>query len=227
MDIGITAPAWVQQVLWVGLLMSSLLYAVRSIPLFIPKIVWRTYAKYDPVTGEQIEPGFYDWDNEFGHFVCIYATCQAFGPIALQVPPKYCVIGLSIGAVFFCIRGFTWGPKRPKNEWWWDWPHAGMFASMALMYASFGTNMIDIGVWLWLLQLSFWTGMTLFYIYLLYECYVELKDPGFTRRYHIVSISETLAHLMMGASMLIMVAFPLLLMGAYNAMPGMAICRVR
>jgi hypothetical protein len=216
MDIGIVAPHWVQQALWVGLLMSSLSYLVR---LFIPPAIMRKiYAKYNPATGEQIESGYSDWDNEFGHFWCIYATCQALGPVALQAPTKLWVITLSIGTIFFCVRGLTWGPKRPKNKWWWDPLHAGMFLSMDLMYTQLGLHM---GIWLWSLDLLFWIGMVSFYAYLIYECYTELKDPGFTWLYHLLSIVEVLSHEMMGISMLTMVAFPLVLMGAYNAMPGM------
>lgn len=151
--------------------------------------------------------GWYDWENEIGHGICMLAMASALAPPFLQLPAMFWAITLSLSGGWFLVRALTWGRKLPYNKWWSDWAHVGMCLGMALMFYP-----LNLGAWFVYLQQAFWLWFAGYYAY---ETYHDLKKPK------ALYIGSDLSHLAMGVVMFIMTTCPVALMPMHHNMPGM------
>jgi len=150
--------------------------------------------------------GYYDWQNEVGHGLCLLAMASALAPPLWQLPAPLWATILSLAALFFLVRACTFGRKLPYNKWWWDWAHVGMLGSMAMMFLP-----VDTGLFSYALE-AFWLWFAVYYIWSLVH---DLPEPK------VYYVGSDLSHLAMGIVMFIMTAFPMVLMAPGASMPGM------
>jgi len=150
--------------------------------------------------------GYYDWQNEVGHGLCLLAMASALAPPLWQLPAPFWATILSLAALFFLVRACTFGRKLPYNKWWWDWAHVGMLGGMAVMFLP-----VDTGYFSYVLE-AFWLWFASYYVYSLVH---DLAEPK------VYYVGSDLSHLAMGIVMFIMTAFPMTLMAPGASMPGM------
>jgi hypothetical protein len=151
--------------------------------------------------------GYYDWQNEVAHGLCLLAMASALAATPLwQMPAPFWASILSLAALFFLVRACTFGRKLPYNKWWWDWSHVAMLGAMAMMFLP-----IDTGLFSYALE-AFWLWFAGYYVWSLVH---DLLEPK------VYYIGSDLLHLAMGIVMFIMTAFPMVLMAPGASMPGM------
>jgi hypothetical protein len=184
------APLWLIYGLSAAFFAGALFYLYR---LLRPATVRKAY-------------GYYDWQNEIGHGICMLAMAFAMAPPAVQLPSQFWAATLMTFGLFFLARAVTWGRRLPYNKWWWDWAHCGMLLGMALMFLP-----INVGYFSYVLD-AFWLWFAGYYVYSL--CH-DLQEPD--KLY----IGSDLSHLAMGAVMFIMTVAPMALMAPGTSMSGM------
>jgi len=149
---------------------------------------------------EKAVNGVWDIENEIGHGLCMFAMVTMITPALLPVPFNIWAVGLGLGALWFQLRTFTWGLRRPNNKWWWDETHVGMLGFMALMFLGVSSPALTI------CAAIFWTY---FFSYAAYYSF-ELRRSGYQHNW--LEVGSDLAHITMGIAMLVMTLWPGVLM---------------
>jgi thioredoxin 1 len=153
--------------------------------------------------------GYFDWENEIGHGLCLLGMVTMLAPSLLPIPAMAWAAILGLGTLWFTARALTWGKRVTyPAKWWWDWAHVAMLGGMALMY----TNVTTLWVTLPLGVFWLWLGG-----YYLYELTHDIR--GGKGLY----IGSDLAHSLMGFVMLLMTLFPAAFMPMHShghTMPG-------
>lgn len=154
--------------------------------------------------------GFFDWEGEAGHFVCMLAMSSHLVSWLIPIPGSAWIWILGFGTIFYAARAMTWGKLLPYNKQWWDWTHAGMYLGMFTMFQPlpFGPGLtlafnVAMGI--------FWTWFSLYYIK---DAVLDAKAKKS------LSFFSDLAHLGMGLAMLVMTIFPTLLMPGHAEHTG-------
>lgn len=184
------APLWLIYGLSAFFFAGTLFYLYR---LVRPSVVRSTY-------------GYYDWQNEIGHGVCMAAMAFSLAPPAVQLPSIFWAVTLFGAGAFFLVRAATWGRKLPYNKWWWDWAHVGMLLGMSLMFLP-----VQVGAFAYVLD-AFWLWFAAYYTY---ELVHDLMKPK------ALYVGSDISHLSMGVVMFIMTVAPMALMPPGASMPGM------
>lgn len=167
---------------------SGIFYAYR---LLRPSHVRSTY-------------GYWDWQNEVGHGLCMFAMVTMLSPALLPVSSVAWTWILGATAVFFTARALTWGKHVGyATKWWWDWAHVVMLGGMAAMYAGFAP------IWLTVPLCAFWAWLF---------CYYWLELLPDLRSKKTLYIGSDIAHSAMGLVMLLMTLFPAAMMPAMGPM---------
>lgn len=142
--------------------------------------------------------GYWDWQNEVGHGICMLAMVTMLSPMLLPVPFTVWAGVLGLAAVGFVARGLTWGRKLAYNKAWWDWAHVGMLGGMAIMFAGISHPVVTVvtgAFWLW------------FSLYYAYETWVDARSG------QALYIGSDVSHFSMGVVMLAMTVAPTAFMG--------------
>lgn len=160
--------------------------------------------------------GFFDWEGETGHFVCMLAMASHLVPSLIPVPAIAWSWILGFGTLYYAARALTWGRRLAFNKQWWDWTHSGMFLGMFTMFQALPLSPLLTSVFNGAMLL-FWAWFSAYYV----------KDSVLDARAgKPLSFTSDLAHLSMGVVMLLMALFPALLMPEHmhdmNGMPGMS-----
>ncbi len=173
---------------WLLYSMAALFFAGACFYLYRlvrPKVVQAAY-------------GYYDWENEIGHGLCMLAMSAALAPAFMQPPAMFWTVVLSLGGAWFFLRALTWGRKLAHNKWWYDWGHVGMLFGMALMFANISGRVVVLiagAFWLW------------FSLYNTYQTWIDRRSGN------VLCIGSNLCHLTMGVVMFAMTTAPSLFMG--------------
>jgi hypothetical protein len=180
-----TAPAWLLLSLALWFAAGALFYLYR---ICSPKTVRANYA------------GNWDLENEYSHGVCMLAMVSMVSPALLPIPFMIWAWVLGASSLWFGVRTFSWGLKRPNNKWWWDATHVGMLGFMALMFAGVSSPILAV------VSGAFWVYFT---VYAAYYTYV-LRRAGYNGGW--LELGSDLAHITMGGVMFVMVVAPSWLM---------------
>ncbi len=180
-DMGPQAPAWLLAALGVWFALGALFYLYR---ICRPSMLRANYA------------GNYDPENEFSHGVCMAAMVTMVTPALLPISFGVWAWILGASALWFGVRTFSWGLKRPNNKWWWDATHVGMLGFMAIMFAGVTSPILSV------LAACFWVYFTVYAAYYTYKLRRAGYDGGW------LELGSDLAHITMGAAMFVMVIAP-------------------
>ncbi len=156
--------------------------------------------------------GFFDWEGETGHFVCMLAMASHLASWLIPVPAIAWSWILGFGTLYYAARALTWGKRLSFNKQWWDWTHSAMFLGMFTMFQTLPLNP--------LLTTIFNGAMLLFWTW--FSCYYVKDAVLDARAGKRLSFTSDLAHLSMGVVMLLMALFPAFMMpGHMDGMDGM------
>lgn len=167
------------------------LFALAS--LFLAGSLFYTYRL---VRASQVRSvyGYFDWENEVGHGLCMLGMVTMLSPSLLPIPAVVWAGTFGLAFLWFLARALTWGKRVSyPTRWWWDWAHVAMLGGMGLMYANVTT------VWLNAPLAVFWLWLGGYYLY-------ELKQDLPSGK--LLYIGSDLAHSLMGFVMLLMTLFP-------------------
>ena len=138
--------------------------------------------------------GYWDWENEVGHGLCMLAMAAMLAPSFVPIPVLFWLLAFPVGAAWFIVRAFTWGRRLPCNKVSNDLVHSGMLLGMFLMFQP-----LTLGAWFTIPQVAFWAWFAGHYIR-------ELRMHG--RTPVVLQLGSDACHLMMGAVMAGMIMFP-------------------
>lgn len=156
--------------------------------------------------------GFFDWEGETGHFVCMLAMASHLASWLIPVPAIAWSWILGFGTLYYAARALTWGKRLAFNKQWWDWTHSAMFLGMFTMFQSLPFNPLLTTVFNGAMLL-FWAWFSGYYV----------KDAVLDARAgKTLSFTSDLAHLSMGVAMLLMALFPAFLMPGHSHHMGSA-----
>lgn len=142
--------------------------------------------------------GYWDKENEIGHGLCMLGMVTMLSPALLAVPNMIWTLVMIAGCCWFLARAVSWGRRVSyKSKWWWDWAHAIMFGGMALMFGNVS---------------SLWFAVPLGCFWLWFACYYLYELVHDSRSGQWLYIGSDLAHMSMGAMMLLMTCAPSLFM---------------
>lgn len=175
-------PEWALLSLALWFFSGSCLYLYR---LLFPKQVSAVY-------------GYWDWQNEVGHGICMLAMVTMTAPMLLPVPFLVWAGALGLAALGFVARALTWGRRLSYNKSWWDWTHVGMLGGMALMFSGLSFPVLTF------ITGAFWLWFSLHYVR---ETWRDSRSGK------ALYIGSDLSHLSMGIVMFAMTVAPSLFMG--------------
>jgi hypothetical protein len=150
--------------------------------------------------------GFFDWEGEAGHFICMLAMASHMAAWLIPIPGIAWSWILGFGTLYYAARAMTWGKRLTYNKQWWDWTHSAMFLGMFTMFQPLPLAPLLLTVFNGAMVL-FWVWFSGYYV----------KDSVLDARAgkHL-SFTSDLAHLSMGVAMLLMALFPALLMPGHG-----------
>lgn len=150
--------------------------------------------------------GFFDWEGEAGHFVCMLAMASHLVFWLIPVPAIAWSWILGFGTLYYAARAMTWGKRLSYNKQWWDWTHSAMFLGMFTMFQPLPLSPLLLTVFNGVMLL-FWAWFSGYYV----------KDAVLDARAgKSLSFTSDLAHLSMGVAMLVMSLFPAFLMPGHS-----------
>jgi len=190
---GVQTPEWLLLLLSAWFAAGALFYFYR---ILSPRKLTAVYGKFD-------------LENEIGHGLCMGAMVTMITPAFLPIPFAVWAGILGAGSLWFAVRTFTWGLRRPGNKWWWDAIHVGMLGFMALMFAGISSPVLDV------VSGAFWIFFTSYAAYYTYELRRSGPNLGW------LELGSDLAHITMGIAMFVMLVDPALLMPGMSSMVGM------
>ncbi len=150
--------------------------------------------------------GFFDWEGELGHAVCMLAMASSLAVWLVPIPGIVWSWVLGFGTLYYAARALTWGRRLSFNKQWWDWTHSGMYLGMFTMYQALPIGATANLILSALLTL-FWLWFSLLYVR---DSFLDLKARK------ALSFVSDLAHLSMGVTMLVMILVPGLLMAEHG-----------
>lgn len=150
--------------------------------------------------------GFFDWEGEAGHFICMLAMGSHLVPSLIPIPGIAWSWILGFGTLYYAARAMTWGKRLSYNKQWWDWTHSGMYLGMFTMFQALPIS--------GLLLTAFNGAMLLFWLW--FSGYYVKDAVLDARAGKPLSFTSDLAHLSMGVAMLIMALFPAFLMPGHS-----------
>lgn len=146
--------------------------------------------------------GYFDWENELWHAVCLLGMAACLAPVLLPIPIVIWSVLFPIGTAWYLVRAFTYGLKLPYNKQWYDLAHAAMLFGMWWMFVEpakhFFITLAFAGYWGW------------FGSYYLKRLIDDYKKPQG------LSIGQDLFHFAMAAVMLLMTISPATFMPEHN-----------
>jgi hypothetical protein len=185
--IATSSYSWLEIILCSIFTAGTVFYFVR---LISPKLVKKTL-------------GYYDWENELWHGLCLLGMVVCFIPQAFPIPNSFWCYLFFLGGIWYLLRAYNWGLNLSHNKQWYDIAHSGMLFGMWWMFAQPSKNILLIA-----LNAAFWLWSASYNLHLTYS--------NIRKNFKALIFGQDIAHALMALVMIGMTLAPNLFMPAHG-----------